>query len=134
MTFVGQDKPDLDDLAHFGVKGMRWGVRRGLTTAKDRQNLESRKTINKMTLQRDVSAIKSVNPFSSKEKRAEMRSLTKQMQKDIKASPHLAPSIRMTAGEKTALIILGGPAGIGGVLVNEALARRVEKKQARMQK
>jgi hypothetical protein len=24
-TLVGQDKPDLDSLAHFGVKGMKWG-------------------------------------------------------------------------------------------------------------
>lgn len=25
MTIVGQEKPSLEDLAHFGVKGMKWG-------------------------------------------------------------------------------------------------------------
>ena len=29
---LGEDqKPSLEDLAHFGVKGMQWGKRRGLT-------------------------------------------------------------------------------------------------------
>lgn len=134
MSFVGQEKPELDELAHFGVKGMRWGVRRGLTTAQDRKNLESRKVIDKMTRQRDVALIKSANPFSSSEKRKEMRALGKQIQTDIKNSPHLAPSIRMTAGEKVAVTLLGGPAGLGGVLINEAFARGVERRQAAMRK
>jgi hypothetical protein len=29
---VGQEKPSLDDLIHFGVKGMRWGVIRDKTS------------------------------------------------------------------------------------------------------
>lgn len=26
---IQEDKPDLEDLAHFGTKGMKWGVRKG---------------------------------------------------------------------------------------------------------
>lgn len=40
------DKPDLDDdlLAHYGVKGMKWGVRRGnLEGVSGRTNREARK-------------------------------------------------------------------------------------------
>lgn len=29
MVIQGQEKPSLEDLAHFGVMGMKWGVRRG---------------------------------------------------------------------------------------------------------
>jgi hypothetical protein len=27
MTYLGEEKPSLEELAHFGVKGMKWGVR-----------------------------------------------------------------------------------------------------------
>lgn len=27
MRYLGEEKPSLEDLVHFGVKGMRWGVR-----------------------------------------------------------------------------------------------------------
>lgn len=28
MIIVGQEKPSLEDLTHFGVKGMKWGIRK----------------------------------------------------------------------------------------------------------
>lgn len=28
MTYLGEEKPNLEDLVHFGVKGMKWGIRR----------------------------------------------------------------------------------------------------------
>ena len=28
MEIVGSEKPSLEDLVHFGVKGMKWGVRK----------------------------------------------------------------------------------------------------------
>lgn len=31
---VGQEKPPLDELVHFGIKGMHWGVRKGNTLSK----------------------------------------------------------------------------------------------------
>lgn len=31
MIVNDSDKPSLDELAHYGVKGMKWGTRRGIT-------------------------------------------------------------------------------------------------------
>lgn len=36
MTFLEEEKPDLDDLVHFGVKGMHWGVRKERTPEQKR--------------------------------------------------------------------------------------------------
>lgn len=35
MTLMGQDKPSLGSLMHFGVKGMRWGTRKSSDLSRD---------------------------------------------------------------------------------------------------
>lgn len=39
-VIIGEEKPSIDDILHFGVKGMRWGVRKsdpGLDTSEGRK-------------------------------------------------------------------------------------------------
>lgn len=44
MKVVFEEKPRLDDLAHYGVKGMKWGVRRSDPSGVSRKtNREARK-------------------------------------------------------------------------------------------
>lgn len=44
MRYFGPEKPNLDELTHFGVKGMRWGVRReGPAGVSASTNREARK-------------------------------------------------------------------------------------------
>lgn len=37
MRYLGEEKPSLEDLAHFGVKGMRWGVRNNTASGAPRK-------------------------------------------------------------------------------------------------
>lgn len=57
MTIMGQEKPSLEDLAHFGVKGMRWGVRKATDLTPDVLNRDfgkrALKRIDKKVLTRD---------------------------------------------------------------------------------
>jgi hypothetical protein len=47
MTIIlGAEKPSLEDLAHFGVKGMKWGVRKP-QTPQEQQSRELAKAIQK---------------------------------------------------------------------------------------
>lgn len=44
MDILGQEKPSLDDLVHYGVKGMKWGVRKSTPEGVSRStNREARK-------------------------------------------------------------------------------------------
>lgn len=44
MPYSGNEKPSIEDLEHYGVKGMKWGVRK---VHNDRVNA-SRKTLDKV--------------------------------------------------------------------------------------
>lgn len=37
MTYLGQEKPSLEDLAHYGVPGMKWGHRKARTGLIDKK-------------------------------------------------------------------------------------------------
>lgn len=52
MTFSGEEKPELNTLAHFGVKGMKWGVHRdrmAATTLTKNERKEAKQNVKKLS-------------------------------------------------------------------------------------
>jgi hypothetical protein len=127
---IGPVKPPLDELAHYGVKGMRWGQRKKYSSA-DIKNARAGQNSRLRQLQRaedDLNTVAS-NPraTTAQEKRA-VRNFQK-LEKDYEGDPQRAIAARMTRGEKIATVILTGPLAVVPLGVNAATVRSIEKSQ-----
>lgn len=109
---IDDEKPPLDELVHFGIKGMQWGVRhkpaagRGFTLKPGRSTGEirlARKSVRKDAKAVNKEVLKRLVGKSSKEAVREKK-LT------FLTNPNRATAARMTRGETLAIALLATPA------------------------
>lgn len=155
MSGTGLDvSPDMtpeDVIAHYGKKGMRWGVTNdsdgggsggGTSSAKAKPSSDAVK-VARENLQRQQLDIKSakrdarMTTGKGSVERALANDKVKEMKVDLLNNPDRVTALYLTKGEKiwmgavaTAGIAVGGPGAVAGNAAGRALQRRsIEKKQ-----
>lgn len=139
MIIVGQEKPSLEELSlqHFGVKGMHWGVKRGVGP-------EIRRA--RRSVMADKVALRDQKRVISGTKRGSAeRTKAKKKFADMKVNalnnPDRAMAVRLTRGEKAALLLFNSTnpvsfAGAVGAIAGTAIESRViaKRQQSRLAK
>lgn len=133
---IHEEKPPLDELVHHGVKGMKWGVRKGSYPSTSeihgaRNRLQKQQ--NKISKQRRK-VVKETIKRSSKAPVA--RAKLKDMKKSMLKNPDRVTALHMTNGEAALhALLLSHPITAPGVVTNvaarEIAARTVQRRQAK---
>jgi len=154
MTFTNELKPPLDEaLEHYGVKGMKWGVRRSQaqldraagrkrTTVKERVAKSKAKTAETKDARARVASkerqlnrqVDRVNLAEAGKKQADEYLKLEKMSVDFLKDPDRSTALRLTTGEKAAMAAIAAVPGIGtaaavGTLSVNAGQRSMVKKQ-----
>lgn len=133
-----QEKPDLEELAHHGVLGMKWGKTRAKASRSDIMSARTRNKSRTRKIERQESKINTLKGKGQASKKEEKTLAT--MKSDYLKSPDRVIAARMTRGEKAATIIMGVgvgnvlapvalPVAVAGVIGTSARSRRIESKQ-----
>lgn len=112
-----EEKPSIDDLLHYGVKGMKWGVHRTseeIDAARERHN----KRMDKL----DTEATRLSLAKSTAEKKRILNDIHK-IAKEAQDSGDLDVASTRKRGEKVATVLLGGP------IANYAVKRHMRKQR-----
>lgn len=120
----GDAKPSLEELAHHGVKGMQWGVRKTRSTSAEIHTARARQTSRHETLRR---LTKTAQTAKSPSVRAAAAKQQQKVTKDILTNEDRVVAARMTTGEKAAHLILLGPVSMVTLTAAGDRARRTER-------
>lgn len=127
---ITEDKPSLDDtLEHFGVKGMRWGVRqraRGPQIRAARRNVATA-NIKYEGARANLRAVKKTG--SAAQVKAAEKNVAKQKMAFLN-HPDRPTAARLTRGETIATAILFTPVTTAAIIgTTQVVSRRIEAKQ-----
>jgi hypothetical protein len=132
MIIAGQEKPSLEDLSHFGVKGMRWGVRKKVAGYEIK---DARKRLGKESKAYRVERRKVDKLAKGSTSRKLGEKKLERMHRAYLKNPDRVTAMRLTRGEKIAPVLFTAPTGIGIATTAAAIAgtsiasRRIQYKQ-----
>lgn len=119
-----------DELAHFGVLGMKWGRTRAKATGSEihaaRRKIDALRSAHNVAVDQRRGTKKGTAAYTKANAKVQ------RIEKDFKNDPKRVIAARMTRGEKAAAIFLAAPTGGVSLLaigVSSAASRRIEKKQ-----
>lgn len=122
--FVGAEKPSLEELAHYGVKGMKWGQRKKYSTEEiHTARIRQRSRVHQLN---DTAA--KLNLATGKKADTLAKKYAKEMN-ELETNKDAAVAARMTKGEKAANLILAGPFGAIAIGLNKRTVRKLEEIQ-----
>lgn len=139
---VGQDKPTIDDtVAHFGVKGMKWGHRKSRSSSEAANIRGARRSVrNQLENINEQRRSNRKLTKGSKERAAGEKKLAR-MKTSLLKDPDRATAVRLTRGEKWLVTTVGltgaaatgaaAPLAVAGVtLASRAItSKAIEAKQ-----
>jgi hypothetical protein len=113
------------ELVHYGVKGMKWGVRKAVSTREvhgARARLEVK--------QHEYSSQKrAVRKAKSPKAKANQKAKLNQMKVDYLKDPDRVTAARMSTGEKVVATLFAGPVGVGAAGVASYTSRVIDARQ-----
>lgn len=110
-----------DAIVHFGVKGMKWGVRKKSSSVSKPSTTEIKdaRTRHNARLARGIATINSTSPTASKTQKQKTINELKRIANDPNTKRDLDVATRATKGEKIAGFLIAGP--IGNIVVNSTI-------------
>lgn len=114
-----------DEIIHYGVKGMKWGVRKAAST-REVYGARARLQVKQNEFATQKRAVRKAKSPTAK---ANQKAKLDRMKIDFLNDPDRVTASRMSTGEKVAATILAGPIGIGAAGVASYTSRVIDARQ-----
>ncbi|AWN06111.1 hypothetical protein SEA_MIEK_8 [Streptomyces phage Miek] len=118
--------PSPGELAHYGVKGMKWGVRKGQSGKEIRA---ARRRVHSQRVQLDAKEDKVDSLARGTAQRSRAEKDLEKASKEFLKNPDRVTAARTTKGEKIAAVLIAGPIGLTAVAATSVNTRVIDYKQ-----